>query len=108
MSADDDIHADAVQVHIEQLLLRAPAAAAACGISTKHWYRLGLTGRTPLPIDLNGVSVWPMNGPAGLIEWVAAGCPSRCQFNGNGNTAGPGVPRPVPANKASLTPRLSA
>jgi predicted DNA-binding transcriptional regulator AlpA len=53
----------------EPLLLRAPEAAAICGISTRTWRMWDTTGRVPAPLRIGRSVFWRLDE---LRAWVAA------------------------------------
>ena len=59
------------------LLVDAKEAARLCGVGRSLWLQLNSSGRTPAPIRLGRRTLWISQGPGGLTEWVAAGCPGR-------------------------------
>lgn len=66
---------DAVESRpVEGLLLKAPAAAAACSVSLRTWRAWDAAGRIPLPVRVGRSTFWRADE---LRAWVAAGCPDR-------------------------------
>lgn len=57
-----------------QLMLRRPDAAAACGMGTSTWDRMTAAGLNPAPIKLGGTVLWSAEE---LAAWVRFGCPGR-------------------------------
>ena len=55
-------------------LLRAPEAAALCGVAVATWTRLNDAGLVPNGFKLAGSRVWRRRE---LIRWVEAGMPDR-------------------------------
>jgi predicted DNA-binding transcriptional regulator AlpA len=55
-------------------LLRAPEAAAICGVAVATWTRLNDAGLVPAGFKLAGSRVWRRRE---LIRWVEAGMPDR-------------------------------
>ena len=56
------------------ILLSAPEAATALGVSRAHFLQLHSSGRVPRPVRLGRRVLWRK---AELSAWVEAGCPSR-------------------------------
>lgn len=52
------------------------------GISPRHVERLDEDGKLPSPIRLGRAKRWPLDGPAGIREWLAQGCPARETMKG--------------------------
>lgn len=65
-------------------LLRAPAAAAFCSLSTASWYRHDAAGRVPAPVRIGGCVAWRR---AELLSWINAGCPPRAEWEARDATA---------------------
>lgn len=59
------------------LLVRADAAAAACGLSVRHWWALQAEGKIPAAIKCGRASLWRVDD---LRRWVAWGCPNLDRF----------------------------
>jgi len=60
-------------------LLSTPEAAALCGVSRRHFLTMASSGRLgPRPVRLGARSVRWHRGE--LVEWCAAGCPGRLQW----------------------------
>jgi excisionase family DNA binding protein len=59
------------------LLLPAAEAAKLLSISERHFYKLHSSGRVPRPIRFGRAVRWRADE---LREWVAAGAPSRAQW----------------------------
>jgi predicted DNA-binding transcriptional regulator AlpA len=70
---------------VEALLLSARPAAVLCGVSLATWHRWNAAGRCPAPVRPSpGCVRWRADE---LRDWIAAGCPSRAQWQtrrGNG------------------------
>jgi len=60
-----------------RLLLTAAEAAAACRTSVRTWRSWDGAGKIPAAIELGRVKLWR---PFELADWVAAGCPSRANW----------------------------
>ncbi len=58
----------------ERLLLRAPEAAALCGIRVRTWRTWDNSGKIPRPIRMGRSTYWRIDE---LRAWAAAGCPQR-------------------------------
>ena len=58
----------------------APVAGAFSGVSEATWWRLHAAAKVPRPNKLGGRTLWQLNGPNGLQEWIRQGCPSRAEF----------------------------
>lgn len=58
----------------QPLLLTAKMAAAMCGKSVRTWRSWDAAGRIPRPIRIGRSTLWDCRE---LENWVAAGCPSR-------------------------------
>jgi hypothetical protein len=58
----------------------AAVAAVIAGVSESSWWRLHAANKTPRPNKLGGRTLWQVNGPNGLREWIRQGCPSRGEF----------------------------
>jgi len=67
----------AVETPTKKLLLSADEAASTLGISRSALYGLHSSGRVPSPVKLGRRTLWAAGE---LREWVAAGCPSRQQW----------------------------
>lgn len=63
---------------VEPLALGAAAAAAAIGVSRRHWLALADSGRAPAGLRLGRRRLWPAEE---LRAWVAAGCPPRARWD---------------------------
>ncbi len=61
----------------EKLLVSGADAARLCGVSSRTWRRLDLTGRVPKSIRLSASRKWSV---ADLRAWIAADCPSRARW----------------------------
>lgn len=59
------------------LLLTAVEAATACRTSVRTWRTWDAAGRVPRPINIGRAKLWR---PLELVDWVAAGCPPRAQW----------------------------
>ena len=59
------------------LLLPAAEAAKLLSISERHFYKLHSSGRVPRPIRLGRAVRWRADE---LRDWLAAGAPSRSQW----------------------------
>jgi predicted DNA-binding transcriptional regulator AlpA len=55
----------------------AAGAARLAGVSQATWWRLHAAGKVPRPIKLGGRTLWRLKE---LRDWIAAGCPSRHQW----------------------------
>jgi predicted DNA-binding transcriptional regulator AlpA len=73
---------------VEPLLVPAPEAARLCGVSEASWYRLRSAGKVPAPVRLGGRVLWRVEED--LRAWIAAGCPSRCEWEARRAVAGNG------------------
>lgn len=61
-----------------RLAVSADVACQSIGVSPATWARMSSAGKTPSPIKLSSGCVrWRV---ADLEAWVAAGCPSRAEF----------------------------
>lgn len=60
-------------VEIEPVAMNACKAAAFCGVSRAHWWRLVASGRAPRGIKLGARRVWVK---AVLAGWLEAGAPA--------------------------------
>jgi predicted DNA-binding transcriptional regulator AlpA len=58
---------------------QGPAALAAliAGVGESTWWRLHSAGKVPRPNKLGGKTLWRVPE---LREWIAAGCPSRKEW----------------------------
>jgi hypothetical protein len=65
---------------IEPEQLGAPNASLFSGVSESTWWRLHAAGKVPRPNKLGGRTLWQINGPNGLREWIRQGCPCRAEF----------------------------
>src|ERR1700682_2781413 len=65
---------------LEPEQVSAPEAARLVGVSSASWWRLSAAGKVPRPNRLGGRTLWQVNGPNGLREWIRQGCPSRSEF----------------------------
>ena len=65
------------EVQSAPLLLAAAEAAKLLSISERHFYKLHSSGRVPRPIRLGRAVRWRADE---LREWLAAGAPSRSQW----------------------------
>lgn len=54
-------------------------AARLAGVSEATWWRLHSAGKVPRPNKLGGRTLWPVNGPRGLRDWIQLGCPTRAE-----------------------------
>jgi prophage regulatory protein len=59
---------------VTQLLLRAPDAAALCGISLRTWRSWDAAGKIPQPVRIGRSTLWRAEE---IRQWIAAGCPRR-------------------------------
>lgn len=66
---------EALAVNVRQL-------AKMLGVSPRHVERLDEYGKLPAPIRLGRAKRWPLDGPAGIREWMAQGCPAREPMKG--------------------------
>jgi predicted DNA-binding transcriptional regulator AlpA len=60
-----------------QLLLTAKEAAATCGKSVRTWRTWDAAGKIPQPVRIGRSTLWRADE---LRDWVAAGCPSRQEW----------------------------
>ena len=63
--------------HLEPILMPAAEAAKLLSISERHFYKLHSSGRVPRPIRLGRAVRWRADE---LRDWLAAGAPSRSQW----------------------------
>jgi predicted DNA-binding transcriptional regulator AlpA len=59
------------------LLLRAPEAAQACGVSQATWWRWDAGGLCPTGVKIAGCRLWSRRE---LAAWSRHGCPSRGEW----------------------------
>lgn len=70
--------ADSITINeIEPLLLNGRDAAKLLGVSARTWRRFDSTGLVPQALRLGRSKRWAVDE---LRLWVAAGCPSRAQW----------------------------
>jgi predicted DNA-binding transcriptional regulator AlpA len=70
--------AASLQPALPPQLLRAPQAAAYCGVSEATWWRMNDAERIPRSYKPSpGVTVWSR---LELDEWIALGLPPRAEF----------------------------
>jgi hypothetical protein len=63
---------------IEPLAVDAAGLGRLLGcISERLVWKLHASGRLPLPIRLGRRTLWVLDGPGGVREWLANGCPPR-------------------------------
>jgi len=65
---------------VEPEQVGAAGAARMAGVSEATWWRLQAAGKVPRPNRLGGRTLWQVNGPNGLREWIRQGCPARADF----------------------------
>jgi predicted DNA-binding transcriptional regulator AlpA len=58
----------------------AASAAVIAGVSESTWWWLHAATKVPRPDKLGGRTLWEINGPNGLREWIRQRCPSRSEF----------------------------
>jgi len=68
---------DAAAAPRQQLLLTAGEAAALCRVSVRTWRTWDAAGRVPRSIGIGRTKLWR---PLELVDWIAAGCPTRVQW----------------------------
>lgn len=64
-----------LDTELQAKLLDVKAVAQLLGCSVRHVYRLSDGGRMPAPVRLGALVRWRLDGPGGLREWIAQGCP---------------------------------
>jgi predicted DNA-binding transcriptional regulator AlpA len=65
------------------LLLRAAQACRLCSVSEATWGRWDSAGKIPRGIKIGGARLWRR---AELLDWVAAGCPPRREWEARRRT----------------------
>lgn len=65
---------------LEPEQVSAAVAASMAGVSEATWWRLHAAGKVPRPNKLGGRTLWQLNGPNGLRDWIRLGCPQRAEF----------------------------
>jgi predicted DNA-binding transcriptional regulator AlpA len=61
---------------IEPVMITARQLAVLLQVSTRQVWRMLSVGRVPKPIRVGGIVRWRM---AEVENWIAEGCPERCQ-----------------------------
>jgi predicted DNA-binding transcriptional regulator AlpA len=77
MTENKSMHGSEVDQPTRPLLVPARLAANMCGKSLRTWRAWDAAGRIPRPIRIGRSTLW---GLEELREWVAAGCPTRDQW----------------------------
>jgi prophage regulatory protein len=70
-------HRDSRSASSGRLLLTASEAATMCGKSLRTWQSWDAAGRIPRPVRIGRSTMWRFYE---LQAWVAAGCPSRADW----------------------------
>lgn len=73
---------DSVPPQGEALAVNVRQLSKLLGVSPRHIERLDEAGKLPAPVRLGRSKRWPLDGPAGIRVWIAAGCPSRKAMGG--------------------------
>ena len=66
---------------VAPLLLSAADLAREMGVSVRTIRRLDIEGRLPAPVRIGRAVRWIRNGPTGIVAWIAAGAPSRLDWD---------------------------
>jgi hypothetical protein len=73
----NDYRSASVTEYEQPLLLTTAEAAVLCRTSPRSWRSWDAAGRVPAAIRIGRAKLWR---PLELIDWVAAGCPPRADW----------------------------